>query len=176
MRNTARWAATLGLTVTAAIGGPFTGAALAAPAAIPVATPAVAPAATLPAAPAATLAVAPVATPATPTSLYAPTALVLTVARGEAAGATAPERAVTLSCAPAPGGTHPSPRAACAELTRVGGDFDTLTADAAVMCTRDYRPVVATVSGVWQGKRVGYERTFPNDCMMRAHGAGVFSF
>ncbi|MET8827240.1 subtilase-type protease inhibitor [Streptomyces sp. NPDC004610] len=161
MRNTARWAATVGLTVTAAVSGPFTGAALATPAVTPVTTPAA----------------TPVTTPAAaPSSLYAPTALVLTVARGEAATATAPDRAVTLSCAPAPGGTHPAPQAACAELTRVGGDFDTLTADAAVMCTRDYRPVVVTVSGVWQGKRVGYERTFPNDCMMRAHGAGVFSF
>ncbi|MEU9338793.1 subtilase-type protease inhibitor [Streptomyces sp. NPDC048290] len=144
MRNTARWAATLGLTVTA-VCGPLTGAALAAPATAPA-------------------------------SLYAPSALVLTMGRGESATAAAPERAVTLSCAPAPRGTHPAPRAACAELGRVGGDFHALTADAAVMCTRDYRPVVVTVSGVWQGNRVAYERTFPNDCMMRAHGAGVFSF
>ncbi|MFJ5262240.1 subtilase-type protease inhibitor [Streptomyces sp. NPDC088387] len=144
MRNTARWAATIGLTATA-VCGPLTGSALAEPA-------------------------------HTPASLYAPSALVLTVGRGEAATAAAPERAVTLSCAPAPSGTHPAPGEACAELADADGDFDALGSETGVMCTREYRPVVVTVSGVWQGQRVAYERVFSNDCMKRSHGISVFSF
>ncbi|MEV0238352.1 protease inhibitor [Streptomyces sp. NPDC050674] len=144
MRNTARWAMTLGLTATA-VCGPLSGAALAAPG-------------------------------QAPTALYAPSALVLTVGHGESALATTPERAVTLTCAPTPAGTHPAAGPACAELRGVGGDFDALTAKEGVMCTKQYDPVVITVDGVWQGKRVSYERTFSNDCMKNAYGTGVFSF
>ncbi|MYR62323.1 protease inhibitor protein, partial [Streptomyces sp. SID625] len=44
-----------------------------------------------------------------PASLYAPSALVLTVGHGDSAATAAPERAVTLSCAPTASGTHPAP-------------------------------------------------------------------
>jgi hypothetical protein len=111
-----------------------------------------------------------------PTALYAPSALVLTVGHGESAIAATPERAVTLTCAPTSAGTHPAAGSACAELRSVGGDFDALTARDGVMCTKQYDPVVITVDGVWQGKRVSYERTFSNDCMKNAYGTGVFSF
>ncbi|MDQ0718188.1 hypothetical protein QFZ55_007640 [Streptomyces luteogriseus] len=111
-----------------------------------------------------------------PTALYAPSALVLTVGHGESAIAATPERAVTLTCAPTPAGTHPAAVSACAELRGAGGDFDALTARGGVMCTKQYDPVVITVDGVWQGKRVSYERTFSNDCMKNAYGTGVFSF
>jgi hypothetical protein len=111
-----------------------------------------------------------------PTALYAPSALVLTVGHGESAIAATPERAVTLTCAPTSAGTHPAAVSACAELRGVGGDFDALTARSGVMCTKQYDPVVITVDGVWQGKRVSYERTFSNDCMKNAYGTGVFSF
>lgn len=84
MRNTARWAATLGLTA-ATVCGSLTGSALAAPA-------------------------------AAPTSLYAPSALVLTVGHGETAATVNAARAVTLNCAPTPSGTHPAAARACAEL------------------------------------------------------------
>ncbi|AXE90690.1 protease inhibitor [Streptomyces sp. Go-475] len=144
MRNTARWAMTLGLTATA-VCGPLTGAALATPGPAPAA-------------------------------LYAPSALVLTVGHGESAITTTPERAVTLTCAPRPAGTHPAAAEACAELRGVGGDFDALTATEGVMCTKQYDPVVVTVDGVWQGQRVSYERVFSNDCMKNAYGTGVFSF
>lgn len=83
MRNTARWAATLGLTA-ASVCGTLTGSALAAPAA--------------------------------PASLYAPSALVLTLGHGESATAVSPARAVTLTCAPGPSGSHPAAALACAEL------------------------------------------------------------
>ncbi|GAA2925159.1 protease inhibitor [Streptomyces violaceus] len=144
MRNTARWAMTLGLTATA-VCGPLTGSALASPG-------------------------------QAPTALYAPSALVLTVGHGESAIAVTPERAVTLTCAPRPSGTHPAAGSACAELWGVGGNIDALSARDGVMCTKQYDPVVITVDGVWQGQRVSYERTFSNECVKNAHGSGLFAF
>ncbi|MET8459119.1 protease inhibitor [Streptomyces parvulus] len=144
MRNTARWAATLGLTATA-VCGPLAGASIASPATAPA-------------------------------SLYAPSALVLTIGQGESAAATSPLRAVTLACAPKATGTHPAADAACAELRRAGGDFDALSAADGVMCTREYAPVVVTVDGVWQGRRLSYERTFANECVKNAGSASVFTF
>lgn len=111
-----------------------------------------------------------------PSALYAPSALVLTMGRGESAAAVAPERAVTLTCAPEASGTHPAAAAACGELAEVGGDLRALTAAEGVFCTKQYDPVVVTVDGVWQGQRVSYERTFPNECVMNAHGSGVLTF
>ncbi|KUL21082.1 protease inhibitor [Streptomyces regalis] len=144
MRNTARWAATIGLTATA-VCGPLTGSALAAP-------------------------------DATPTSLYAPSALVLTVAHGDTAGMSTPVRAVTLSCAPTSSGTHPDSASACAELRGVSGNFDALTARDGVLCTKQYDPVIVTVDGVWQGKRVSYERTFANECVKGSYTTSLFAF
>ncbi|PZT71207.1 protease inhibitor protein [Streptomyces sp. SW4] len=144
MRNTARWATTLGLALTTAA-GPFAGAALAAP-------------------------------DSAPASLYAPSALVLTLGHGETATLATPMRAVTLSCAPTPSGTHPDPGRACAELSGAGADLHALTARDGVMCTKEYDPVVVTVEGVWQGRRVADERTFANPCVKNAHSASVFAF
>jgi subtilisin inhibitor-like len=111
-----------------------------------------------------------------PNSLYAPSSLVLTVGHGEIKADAAPERAVTLTCAPTASGTHPAAASACAELRASGGDFSTLPGRADAMCTREYDPVVVTVDGVWQGKRVSYERTFSNECVKNAYGASVFTF
>ncbi|MEV6112708.1 subtilase-type protease inhibitor [Streptomyces sp. NPDC052109] len=144
MRNTARWAAALGLTA-AAVCGPLTGAAVAAPG-------------------------------AAPSSLYAPSALVLTTGHGSDAATATPERAVTLNCAPTASGTHPAAAQACAELLGTGGDFSALKPSGDVWCTKLYDPVVVTVQGVWQGKRVSYERTFGNGCMRDSVGGGVFAF
>jgi hypothetical protein len=144
MRNTARWAATLGLTATA-VCGPLTGAALA-------------------------------DQPTAPTSLYAPSALVLTVGHGESAALATPARAVTLTCAPTASGTHPAAAPACAELRSVGGEVDALAEADGVLCTKQYDPVVVTVDGVWQGRRVSYERTFANECVKSAQGSSLFAF
>lgn len=144
MRTTARWAAALGLTA-AAVGGPLTGAAVAAP-------------------------------DAAPSSLYAPSALVLTTGHGSGAATATPERAVTLVCAPGASGTHPAAAQACAELRGAAGDFDALKGDADASCTKVYDPVVVTVQGVWQGKRVSYERTFGNNCVKDAATGSVFAF
>ncbi|MFE9359979.1 subtilase-type protease inhibitor [Streptomyces olivaceoviridis] len=144
MRNTARWAAALGLTA-AAVCGPLTGAAVAAPGAAPA-------------------------------SLYAPSALVLTTGHGDDPATATPERAVTLTCAPTASGTHPAAAQACAELRGVGGEPDALKPADDVMCAKVYDPVVVTVQGVWQGKRVSYERSFGNACMRDAVGGGLFAF
>lgn len=144
MRNTARWAATLGLTATA-VCGPLTGSALAAHG-------------------------------TSPSALYAPSALVLTVGHGNDAATVTPERAVTLTCAPTSSGTHPAAALACAELRAVGGDFDALAAGDGVLCNKLYNPVVVTVDGVWQGRRVSYERAFSNECVKNAYGYSVFAF
>ncbi|MEU2060490.1 protease inhibitor [Streptomyces sp. NPDC013455] len=143
MRNTARWAAALGLTA-AAVCGPLTGAAVAAPG-------------------------------AAPSSLYAPSALVLVTGHGNDAATATPERAVTLNCAPTASGTHPAAAQACAELRGTGGDLDALKPTGDMMCTKQYDPVVVTVQGVWQGKRVSYERTFGNTCVRDAFGS-LFTF
>jgi hypothetical protein len=144
MRNTARWAAAIGLTA-AAVCGPLTGAAVAAPG-------------------------------AAPSSLYAPSALVMTTGHGNDAATATPERAVTLTCAPTASGTHPAAAEACAELSSTGGDFEALKPSSGVWCTKLYDPVVVTVQGVWQGKRVSYERSFGNACMRDATAGGVFNF
>ncbi|MCH0567391.1 MULTISPECIES: subtilase-type protease inhibitor [unclassified Streptomyces] len=113
---------------------------------------------------------------AAPDSLYAPSALVLTFGHGENAAYVNPARAVTLSCAPTSVGTHPVPAMACAELRAVNGDLGALESRGDVMCTKEYNPVVVTAEGVWEGRRVAYERTFPNECVKNAYGYSVFAF
>jgi hypothetical protein len=95
---------------------------------------------------------------AAPASLYAPSALVLTIGHGDSAAAVTPQRAVTLSCAPTPSGTHPAAALACAELRAAGG-LDALAPRDDVLC-----------------KRVSYERTFANQCVKDASTSDVFAF
>ncbi|GGZ88742.1 subtilase-type protease inhibitor [Streptomyces subrutilus] len=116
---------------------------------------------------------------ARPASLYAPSAMVFTVAQGDAGAATV-VRASTLSCAPTAQGTHPSPQAACAALSSTGGSFDRLlaTPDSDRACPMHYAPVTVTADGVWQGARVAWTHTFSNSCAMSAtlNGNAVFAF
>jgi hypothetical protein len=112
----------------------------------------------------------------TPSALYAPSALVLTVGHGDSAALATPERAVTLTCAPSASGTHPAAALACAELRAVDGDLDALAVRSDIRCTKQYDPVVVTVDGVWRGQRVSYERTFGNECVRSSYGSGVFTF
>jgi Subtilisin inhibitor-like. len=108
--------------------------------------------------------------------LHAPNALVLTVAKGETARTATPLRAVTLTCTPTPGGTHPAPEAACAELRAVDGRFSALRGDQDRACIKIYDPLVVTAEGVWEGQRVRYERTFGNSCTLQTEAGPVFSF
>lgn len=111
--------------------------------------------------------------------LYAPSALVLGIARGEGPETATVERAVTLNCAPRAGGSHPAPRAACAELRVAEGRFGELTeSGSGQLCTREWDPVVVTADGVWEGRHVSWSASFGNPCELRASlGEGVvFAF
>ncbi|MET8660076.1 subtilase-type protease inhibitor [Streptomyces griseus] len=119
------------------------------------------------------------AAPAGARSLYAPSALVLTVARGEDPLTATVERAVTLTCAPTAEGTHPTPAAACKELAAVQGKFSELTAGPSNRtCTRQWDPVVVTAHGAWQGRQVRFSTTYGNACEMAGstNGNAVFAF
>ncbi|MFU0442250.1 subtilase-type protease inhibitor [Streptomyces sp. BG2AG] len=119
------------------------------------------------------------AAPAKPASLYAPSALVLTVAQGEDPLTATVKRAVTLTCAPSAEGTHPAPEAACAELDSVGGQFTALARTSPDrMCTRQWDPVVITAYGVWHGQRVAFSTTYGNACELAGsmNESAVYSF
>ncbi|MFJ6754632.1 subtilase-type protease inhibitor [Streptomyces sp. NPDC091273] len=116
---------------------------------------------------------------AQPASLYAPSAMVFTVAQGDDDGSTV-VRASTLSCAPTALGTHPDPRSACAALNSTDGTLDRLLAspDPDRACPMHYAPVTVTADGVWKGSRVAWKHTFSNSCVMSAtlNGNAVFAF
>lgn len=109
--------------------------------------------------------------------LYAPSSLVLAVGQGEEADTATMQRVVTLTCAPKASGSHPSASAACAELRSVNGEFAQLVGTSSgTVCTKEWQPVVVTVDGVWQGKRVAWSTSFGNSCEMRASLAGGAAF
>ncbi|MCH6163757.1 subtilase-type protease inhibitor [Streptomyces marispadix] len=112
-------------------------------------------------------------------SIYAPSALVLTVGRGTDSATAAVQRAVVLECAPRPRGTHPAAGRACGQLASVGGRFEQLVrteGSTGAMCTRIWDPVVVTAEGVWKGQRVDWQHTFANPCTMKDTGSSVFAF
>ncbi|SCK45778.1 subtilase-type protease inhibitor [Streptomyces sp. WMMB 322] len=109
-------------------------------------------------------------------SVYAPSALVLTIGKGPDAANAAVQRAVVLNCAPKPGGSHPVAARACADVNAVGGRFQELVASGTPgMCTRIWDPVVVTADGVWKGQRVAWQHTFANSCTQKA-GGSLFDF
>lgn len=117
------------------------------------------------------------AAPAGTASLYAPSALVLGVTAGPDADTGTVLRAVTLVCAPTPGGTHPDPIAACGELRATGSELDPLAAPAAdAVCTREWNPMTVTADGVWEGRRLSYTYTFGNPCGFRNTTGVLFDF
>ncbi|MFJ9827114.1 SSI family serine proteinase inhibitor [Streptomyces sp. NPDC101160] len=125
------------------------------------------------------------AAPASTPGLYAPTALVLTLGRGERPATATVVRAVTLSCSPSASGTHPAPVEACRELTEVDGNFARLARltrvtapERHVPCTREWDPVTVTGVGVWEGRQVRWSARYGNACELRAAtGEGtVFAF
>lgn len=75
--------------------------------------------------------------------------------------AAAPTR-TTLTCDP-PGGDHPDPAAACADLAREPDPFAPLPADA--ICTQIYGgPETATVTGTYAGRPVALELARTDGC------------
>ncbi|WP_314174030.1 subtilase-type protease inhibitor [Streptomyces winkii] len=111
-------------------------------------------------------------------SLYAPSALVLTVGKGPDVATAAVQRAVVLNCAPKPSGTHPAADRACAEVRGVDGRFEQLAEAGApgMTCTRIWDPVVVTADGVWKGQRVSWQHTYANSCTLEKSGGSVFAF
>ncbi|GGN73211.1 subtilase-type protease inhibitor [Actinoplanes lobatus] len=71
------------------------------------------------------------------------------------------------------GGSHRSAAAACQELRAVDGDFHALP-DADGICTREYRPVVATAVGLWAGRMTSYREVFSNNCLLLRATGSVF--
>lgn len=79
-----------------------------------------------------------------------------------------------LNCGPA-GGPHKNAKAACADLAPVHGDFTKIKpSDAA--CTMELNPTKAKLYGTWRGKKVDFQETFSNPCVMRVNTAKVFDF
>ena len=109
--------------------------------------------------------------------LYAPSALVLTLAKGEDPVHSTVQRATLLRCSPTPGGDHPAAASACAGIAAVRGDFTALSGhDPERVCTKIYDPVIITAQGVWNGRRVEYREMFPNECEMLREKGEVFAF
>ncbi|WP_255945760.1 SSI family serine proteinase inhibitor [Streptomyces odontomachi] len=83
---------------------------------------------------------------------------------------------VTLECDPV-GGTHPTPKEACAALTEVGGDFAKLPNVSGVpACPTTYAPVEAVAEGTWNGTPVSYKEIFTNTCFAAIGTNNVFKF
>ncbi len=99
------------------------------------------------------------------------TALTLTVA-GEGGDA----ESVQLTCEPA-GGSHPNATSACTEILAAQGDFHALPgASEQVVCTMEYRPVVAAVAGTWRGEPVSWQHEYGNACTLHSATGTVFLF
>ncbi|MET9337699.1 SSI family serine proteinase inhibitor [Nonomuraea sp. NPDC003804] len=81
-------------------------------------------------------------------------------------------RVVSLTCDPE-GGAHPQAATSCALLDTVEGDLARHPAEQG-MCTREYDPRVAELTGWWEGSSVHFERTFGNRCEMLLSTGSVF--
>ena len=80
-----------------------------------------------------------------------------------------------LNCEPA-GGLHRNAKEACDGLTPVGGDFTKMKPAADVACTMELNTTTATLNGKWRGKKVTFEQTYSNPCVMRVNTGKVFDF
>ncbi|WP_439661532.1 SSI family serine proteinase inhibitor [Lentzea sp. HUAS TT2] len=79
-----------------------------------------------------------------------------------------------LNCDPA-SGPHKNAKTACDDLAPVNGDFTRLP-QAEALCTMELNPTKAKLHGTWRGKKVDFEETFSNPCVMRVNTAKVFDF
>ncbi|MER6498054.1 SSI family serine proteinase inhibitor [Streptomyces sp. NPDC001455] len=84
-------------------------------------------------------------------------------------------RGVRLLCPPVPSTHHPHAVAACADLAAADGDLDALPGDPH-LCTKESDPVTVEATGIWDGRRVSWRRTFPNPCEMDVATGPVFRF
>ncbi len=81
---------------------------------------------------------------------------------------------VSLDCQPT-GGSHPNSGDACASLSRVDGDFDSLRGEPQA-CTLIYAPVDVSAVGKWRGEPVTFRTTYANRCVADVESDGVFTF
>lgn len=81
---------------------------------------------------------------------------------------------VVLDC-DTDGGSHPLPKEACELLASVGGDVAAIPPGNG-SCTAIHRPVTAVAEGVWGDRKVRYQRTFSNACVMHLATGPVFRF
>jgi hypothetical protein len=92
--------------------------------------------------------------------------------------ATSGERiaSASLTCPPDDGGSHPSPAAACEQLSRVDGRIEGIPEDPGP-CTLELNPVIVAASGTWNGEPRYYKQEFSNRCVaVRATGGVIFDF
>jgi len=82
---------------------------------------------------------------------------------------------VKLRCGPA-GGVHPKRKQACATLKKVGGRPDRLKAPPDAMCTMEYAPITAEITGTWKGRKVNWSKKFGNTCDMTRTTGVLFAF
>ncbi|MEV0624172.1 SSI family serine proteinase inhibitor [Nonomuraea sp. NPDC050404] len=85
-----------------------------------------------------------------------------------------PVRSARLTCNPA-GGTHPHADAACAALKHVNGDIGARP-HGHTPCPKEYLPVTARASGVWNGKAIRFHEDYSNACELRTATGPVFGF
>ena len=83
--------------------------------------------------------------------------------------------AVLLSCRP-DGGGHPKGRKACAALRKVGGKPARLRAAPDAICTLEYAPITAEITGTWKGRKVDWSKTFGNRCDLTRTTGVIFAF
>lgn len=83
--------------------------------------------------------------------------------------------AVVLSCNPARG-AHPKRKKACAALARVAGRPDRLRAAPGAICTMEYAPITAEITGTWKGRKMAWSRKFGNPCELARTTGVIFAF
>ena len=82
--------------------------------------------------------------------------------------------AVKLDCDP-PGGGHPRPAGACAELASVDGNPDRIE-PAHNACFLIYSPVTADIAGDWHGTSIAWRHKYGNVCEMHRALGVLFAF
>nr|WP_052477870.1 SSI family serine proteinase inhibitor [Kibdelosporangium sp. MJ126-NF4]CEL14604.1 Protease inhibitor, SSI family (subtilisin inhibitor) [Kibdelosporangium sp. MJ126-NF4]CTQ96767.1 Protease inhibitor, SSI family (subtilisin inhibitor) [Kibdelosporangium sp. MJ126-NF4] len=72
-------------------------------------------------------------------------------------------------------GTHPRREQACAELSKVNGEFGKLPTNAEPkICTMEYNPVTARATGTYKGKRIEFKAVYSNPCVAASDSSDVF--
>lgn len=81
----------------------------------------------------------------------------------------------SLTCPPNDS-SHPDPATACKQLSRANGQIEDIPEDPGP-CTDEFKPVIVSASGTWNGERRYYKQEFSNRCSaVRATGGVIFNF